>query len=157
MTKIRSTRIGACAALAMATASIASTSIPSITAAQERDRVWALDCTLSDGSQQALIQDMNEAGLERLTGQRQIAYIVIHSFEENGGQQLTAGGFTGAVICRPPTVNIDQVLQTDNIPTTNVLDWGNALTLRYGTTNIKNCHCFTVDANNDCFEIGEGE
>jgi hypothetical protein len=94
---------------------------------------------------------------EILTDERQVAVVVIYSFEGNGGQQLTDGGFTGPVICRAPGVNIDQVLQTDDIPTTNVLDVGNTLTLRYGTTNIKNRNCLTVDANNDCFEIGEGE
>ena len=101
---------------------------------------------------------MNEnAAPERLTPERQVAFVVIYSFEGNGGQQLTDGRFTGPVICRAPTVSIEQVLQTDNLPTTNVLDVGNALTLRYGTTNIKNRHCLTVDANNDCFDVGEGE
>jgi hypothetical protein len=138
----------------MATASIASTSIPSIAAAQEPDRVWALDCTLSDGTEQGLKDDMAS---ERLTDERQVALVVIYSFEGNGGQQLTDGRFTGPVICRAPTVSIEQVLQTDDIPTTDVLDVGNALTLRYGTTNIKNLHCLAVDANNDCFVTGERE
>jgi hypothetical protein len=158
MTKTRSTRIGACAALALATASIASTSIPSIAAAQERNRVWGLDCAFSDDTEQALRQHMNEnAAPERLTPERQVAFVLIYSLEGNGGQQLTDGEFTGPVICRAPGVNIDQILQTDNTPRTDVLDVENALSVRYGTTNIKNRYCLTVDANNDCFDIGEGE
>jgi hypothetical protein len=156
MTKTRSTRMGACAALAMATASIASTSIPSIAAAQEPDRVWALDCTLSDGTEQGLKDDMDDAS-NRLTDERQVAFVVIYSFEENDGQQLTAGGFTGPVICRAPGVSIDKAQQTDDIPRTNVLDVENAIILRYGTTNVEKRYCHTVDANADCFRIGGGE
>jgi hypothetical protein len=139
----------------MATASIASTSIPSIAAAQERDRVWALDCTLSDDTVEALKEHMNDAGLERLTGDRQVAFVFIYSFEENGGQQLTAGGFTGPVICRNTDVvpEIDQVLQTDNTPTTDLRDVANAIILRYGTTNIEQRYCYTVGANQDCFHL----
>ena len=150
MTKTRSTRIGACAALAMATASIASTSIPSIAAAQEPDRVWAFDCTLSDGAEQGLKDDMDDAS-NKLTDGRQVAFVMIYSFEENHGQQLTAGGFTGPVICRAPGVSIDQVLQTDDIPTTDVRDVENAIILRYGTTNVEVRLCYTVHAGEDCF------
>jgi hypothetical protein len=155
MTKTRSTRMGACAALAMATASIASTSIPSIAAAQERDRVWALDCTLSDDTVEALKKHMNDAAPEKLTGEGHVAFVVIYSFEENGGQQLTVGGFTGPVICRNTDVvpEIDQVLQTDNTPTTDLRDVANAIILRYGTANIEQRYCYTVGAKQDCFHL----
>jgi hypothetical protein len=159
MTKTRSTRIGACAALAMATVSIASTSIPSIAAAQEPDRVWE-ECKLNSGESeintiQGLLDDM-EASSEQLAPSK-VAFVVIYSFEENDGQQLTAGGFTGPVICRAPGVNIDKVQQTDDIPTTNVLDVENVIILRYGTTNVEKRYCHTVDGNADCFRMGGGE
>jgi hypothetical protein len=158
MTKTRSTRIGAaCGALAIATASMASACFPSVAAAQSAptaDRVWA-QCQLSIDTVNQLVADMDAADTSnRLTlDPEQVAFVVIYSFQGNDGQQLTAGGFTGPVICRDTGVAINQVLQTDDISTTNVLDVENAIILRYGTANVEKRYCHTVDANTDCFRL----
>jgi hypothetical protein len=143
--------------LAIATAFIASTSIPGIAAAQQADRVWALDCTLGNDTVDGLEQDMAAAGGNRL-GTPTVAFVVIYSFQGNDGQPLSGvtdpeGPHTGPVICRAPGVNINQVLQTADIPTTNVLDVENAIILRYGTTSVEKRYCHTVDANSDCFRL----
>ena len=162
MTKTRSTRIGAaCGALAVATASIASACIPGVAAAQSAptaNRVWA-QCVLTSDAVTALKSSMTSTGLAT---DKKIAFVVIYSFEANDGQRLSGtttpeGPHTGPVICRnttdTPAVSIDQVLQTDNISTTNVLDVENAIILRYGTTNVEKRYCHSVDANTDCFRL----
>jgi hypothetical protein len=154
MTKTRSTRIGAaCGALAIATA-FATTSVPDIAAAQSNptaDRVWA-QCTLTQAEVTALTNRMTGTGLGT---PKTVAFVVIYSFQGNDGQPLTGGGFTGPVICRAPGVNIQQVLQTDNIGTSDVLDVENALILRYQPdgSSVEKRYCHTVDANSDCFRL----
>jgi hypothetical protein len=145
----------------MATAFIASTSVPDIAAAQSNptaDRVWA-QCTLTQAEVTALTNRMTGTGLGT---PKTVAFVVIYSFQGNDGQPLTGGGFTGPVICRAPGVNIGQVLQTDNIGTTgdpvDVLDVENAIILRYQESGpplgpVEKRYCHTVDANTDCFRL----
>jgi hypothetical protein len=160
MTKTRSTRMSAAyGALAIATASMASASFPGVAAAQQpqANRVWA-ECTLNSGEGAidtitGLLEDMGASSTQLAPSE--VAFVVIYSLQENDGQPLTGGGFTGPVICRNTEVapDVDQVLQTDNIPTTDLLDVENAIILRYGTTNVEKRYCHTVDANTDCFRL----
>ena len=169
MTKTRATRTGpSWGVLALATAIIASTSVPHIAAAQSADRVWA-QCTLTPTAVTELITSMTNSDTANRLGAKRVAFVVIYSLEGNDGQPLSGvtdpeGSHTGPVICRNTTVATGgltstptSVLQTDNIPssgggTVDVLDVENALVLRYresGTLRKRYCH--TVDANEDCF------
>jgi hypothetical protein len=152
-------------ALAMAAALIASVSVLGTAAAQSNptaDRVWA-DCVLTPDAVTALTASMAS---NQLVMQKQIGFVVIHSFQENNGQGLSAsgGGFTGPVICRAPGVSIDEVLQTDPIGSTSspvdLLDQQSGMSVLYrdpsGSTDPadnKKRFCWTVTSLADCFDF----
>lgn len=148
---------------AVAAALIASVSVPGTAAAQSPpavDRVWA-GCVLSPAAVTALISSLGT----QLTN-KQIGFVVIHSFQENNGQQRATGGggFTGPVICRAPGVNITEVEQTAPIGSTSnrvdLLDQQGGMSVLYrdpsGSTNPadnKKRFCWTVTSLSDCFDF----
>jgi hypothetical protein len=153
----------ACGALALAmAATIATSTAFAQSGAPTADRIWA-QCVLHSDTVNALINDMtNSPQGNRLGTAKEVAFVVIYSFQDNDGQPLGAGGFTGPVLCRNTTVvpNVATTLQTASIGTSSrpvdVLDVENAFILRYqesGTTNIEKRFCHTVDANSDCFRL----
>ena len=155
-------RMRAAGASAVAAALLASVSFPGSVAAQSNptaDRVWA-QCVLSDAAVTALTASMaNDA----LATQKQIGFVVIHSFQENNGQQLNSGAFTGPVICRAPGVDIDEVMQTtligSNSSPVDLLDQQSGMSVLYRdsdsddpATNRKR-FCWTVASSADCFDF----
>ena len=151
----------------MAAALIASLSVPGTAAAQSNptaDRVWA-GCTLNQTEVDALINRMTaSSGGNQLGTPKQVAFIVIHSLQENNGQPRTAGGFTGPVICRAPGVSINEVLQTTTIPSSgspvDLLDQQSGMSVLYrdpaGSTSPadnKKRFCWTVTSFADCFDF----
>ena len=164
MTRLPGVRAG-CGALALAAASIASVAAPGTAAAQSNptaDRVWA-GCTLTNDEVTALIDRMASS---QLVTEKQIGFVVIHSFQENNGQQLSTGGggFTGPVICRAPGVSINEVLQTDpigsNASPVDLLDQQSGMSVLYrdpsgsaDPADNKKRFCWTVTSLADCFDL----
>jgi len=162
MTRRSGTRAGY-GSFALAAALIASVSVPWTAAAQSPptvDRVWA-GCVLSA----AAVTALNDSMGTQLTN-KQIGFVVIHSFQENNGQQRATGGggFTGPVICRAPGVSITEVLQTDLIgspgATVDLLDQQSGMSVLYrdpsGSTDPadnKKRFCWTVTSLADCFDF----
>ncbi|MGH6921998.1 MAG: hypothetical protein ACREJ0_30380 [Geminicoccaceae bacterium] len=146
--------------LAAVAALIATVSVPGTAAAQSPtvDRVWA-GCELTAGA----VTELNTSMGTQLTN-KQIAFVVIHSFQENNGQERTAGGFTGPVICTDPDVDITEVQQTTTIPSSgspvDLLDQQSGMSVLYrdpsGSTDPdanKKRFCWTVTSLADCFDF----
>jgi hypothetical protein len=148
-------------ALAMA-ALIASVSLPGTAAAQSNptaDRVWA-QCVLTPAAVTALTASMASS---QLVTQKQIGFVVIHSFQENNGQELSTsgGGFTGPVICRAPGVSINEVEQTaligSNSSPVDLLDQQSGMSVLYRDStdpaDNRKRFCWTVTSLADCFDF----
>lgn len=155
-------RMRAGGALAVAAALLASMVFTGSVAAQSNptaDRVWA-QCVLSDAAITALTNSMATGALAT---QKQIGFVVIHSFQENNGQQLNSGAFTGPVICRAPDVNIDEVTQTtligSNSSPVDLLDQQSGMSVLYrdsesdSSADNRKRFCWTVASSADCFDF----
>jgi hypothetical protein len=155
--------------LAVAGALIAIGAIPGTASAQTNDRVWA-GCTLNTqgGDDEhptttaRLLEDMAASSSDLLPDQ--IAFVVIHSFQENNGQPIDGGGFTGPVICRAPDVDMVEVEQTALIGSNNarvdLLDQQGGMSVLYrdpagsaDPADNRKRFCWTVASAADCFDF----
>jgi hypothetical protein len=173
-------RRGACEAMALASALVVFSSAQALAQADPPgpapNKVWGgcvLDVTSPTGTVANLMADLEKGGIPS----PEVSFVVVYTLaNDNNGQDLGNGTFTGPVICTNRAEvditahdkNGNPLKETTDIPTqtdpggatsVDILEAEEAFLLQYllntgdnaGDTEKRVCH--TTDANVDCFRI----